>query len=638
YTICEKLNPSNCKTTTVKVVVVPDVIDAKDDTFASVSGAVGGRAGNVLSDNGNGADMLGSNPATVANVTISVVTPATPINGGNVPSLNKGTGEVTVPANTPAGTYSIVYQICEKLNPSNCDTATATVVVTAQDIVAQDDTFTSIAGVTGGTAGNVLSDNGKGADMLGVNPATVTDVTISEVTPATPINGGNVPSLNIVTGEVTVPANTPAGTYSIVYQICEKLNPSNCSTATATVVVSPSDLEAVPDDFSATPIGGTDGGKTSSVLTNDKLNGTPLNPSDVTLTWGTIPSGFTPNADGTITVVPNTPAGTYTLTYTICEKLNPSNCKTTTVKVLVTASPIVANDDDYTMYPIYTTVGGTVSASVLVNDTIEGVEATLATVTISNPTTPNTNINIDPTSGMVVVLPNTPVGTYTLTYTICEKGNPTNCSNQANVIVVVLDVPKASDDSATTEINTPVVVNILENDQNIPAIGKVSVVSGPSQGSVQVNDGGTLNDPSDDTVTYTPNPGFVGVDSFVYELCDAAGNCASATVTIEVVAGGDITPYNAISINDDGSNDVFYIKGIEGYPNNTVRIYNRWGVKVFEAHGYNNTTKAFRGISNGRVTVDVDKKLPQGTYYYVIEYVDKNNQTKRKGSWLYIKR
>ncbi|WP_164462324.1 T9SS type B sorting domain-containing protein [Capnocytophaga canimorsus] len=34
----------------------------------------------------------------------------------------------------------------------------------------------------------------------------------------------------------------------------------------------------------------------------------------------------------------------------------------------------------------------------------------------------------------------------------------------------------------------------------------------------------------------------------------------------------------------------------------------------------------------------MDKKLPQGTYYYVIEYVDKNNQTKRKGSWLYIKR
>ncbi|MFK8265762.1 T9SS type B sorting domain-containing protein [Capnocytophaga cynodegmi] len=741
YTVVYKICTSSniCDTANVVVVVTAQPIDAKDDTFAPVVGVTGAKAGSVLSDNGSGTDTLGSVAATTANVDISVVTSASQINGNpNVPTLDTNTGEVNISANTPAGTYTIVYRICEKLNPTNCDTATATVVVNPTDleavpddfsgtpirgtdggntpsvltndklngtplnpsdvtltwgattpngftpntdgtitiapntpagtytltyticeklnptncetttvtvvivpdvIDAKDDTFKPITGVTGGTAGNVLSDNGNGTDTLGNVSATITNVDISVVTPASPINGNpNIPTLNTNTGDVNVPANTPAGTYTIVYRICEKLNPTNCDTATATVVVNPTDLEAVPDDFSGTPIRGTDGGNTPSVLTNDKLNGTPLNPSDVTLTWGaTPPNGFTPNTDGTITIAPNTPAGTYTLTYTICEVLNPTNCETTTVTVLVTASPIVANDDDYTMYPIYTTIGGTVSTSVLVNDTIEGVTATLGTVTISNPTTPNTNIYIDTANGMVVVLPNTPVGTYTLTYTICEKANPTNCSNQANVTVVVLDVPKANDDSATTEINTPVVVNILENDQNIPTAGRVSVVSDPSRGSVQVNDGGTPNDPSDDTINYTPNPDFVGTDTFVYELCDAAGNCSNATVTIEVVAGGDIIPYNAISTNDDGSNDIFYIKGIEGYPNNTVRIYNRWGVKVFEAQGYNNTTKVFRGLSNGRVTIEAPEKLPQGTYYYIIEYVDKNNQTKRKGSWLYIK-
>ncbi|WP_212923825.1 T9SS type B sorting domain-containing protein [Capnocytophaga cynodegmi] len=741
YTIVYKICTSSniCDTANVVVVVTAQPIDAKDDSFNPVVGVTGGTAGNVLSDNGNGTDTLGSVPATTANVDITEVKPASSINGNpNVPTLDTNTGDVNVPANTPAGTYTILYRICEKLNSTNCDTATATVVVNPTDleavpddfsgtpirgtnggntpsvlindklngtplnpsdvtltwggttpngfttntngtitiapntpagtytltyticeklnptncetttvtiivvpdvIDAKDDSFAPVVGVTGGTAGNVLSDNGNGTDTLGNVPATTANVGISVVTSASPINGNpNVPTLEKNTGEVNVPANTPAGTYTIVYRICEKLNPTNCDTATATVVVSPTDLEAVPDDFSGTPIRGTDGGNTSSVLTNDKLNGTPLNPSDVTLTWGaTTPNGFTPNTDGTITIAPNTPAGTYTLTYTICEKLNPTNCETTTVTVLVTASPIVANDDDYTMYPIYTTIGGTVSTSVLVNDTFEGVTATLGTVTISNPTTPNTNIYIDAANGMVVVLPNTPVGTYTLTYAICEKANPTNCSNQANVTVVVLDVPKANDDSAITEINTPVVVNILENDQNVPTTGRVSVVGDPSRGSVQVNDGGTPNDPSDDTITYTPNLGFVGTDTFVYELCDVAGNCSNATVTIEVVAGGDIIPYNAISTNDDGSNDIFYIKGIEGYPNNTVRIYNRWGVKVFEAQGYNNTTKVFRGLSNGRVTIEAPEKLPQGTYYYIIEYVDKNNQTKRKGSWLYIK-
>jgi hypothetical protein len=39
------------------------------------------------------------------------------------------------------------------------------------------------------------------------------------------------------------------------------------------------------------------------------------------------------------------------------------------------------------------------------------------------------------------------------------------------------------------------------------------------------------------------------------------------------------------------------------YPENTVEIYNRWGVLVFETTGYNNVTNAFNGISRGRTTV-----------------------------------
>jgi hypothetical protein len=45
-------------------------------------------------------------------------------------TLNAGTGAVTVAAGTPAGTYTIDYQICENLNLTNCPT-TVTVVVAA---------------------------------------------------------------------------------------------------------------------------------------------------------------------------------------------------------------------------------------------------------------------------------------------------------------------------------------------------------------------------------------------------------------------------------------------------------------------------------------------------------------------------
>jgi hypothetical protein len=64
-------------------------------------------------------------------VTLTITTPATAINGGNVPTINPTTGTVVVPENTACRKHTIVYQICDKLNPTNCDSATVTVNVAA---------------------------------------------------------------------------------------------------------------------------------------------------------------------------------------------------------------------------------------------------------------------------------------------------------------------------------------------------------------------------------------------------------------------------------------------------------------------------------------------------------------------------
>ena len=55
-------------------------------------------------------------------------------------TLDPATGAVNVAPGTPAGTYTLVYEICEILNPANCDTAMATVTVGAALIDAVDDT------------------------------------------------------------------------------------------------------------------------------------------------------------------------------------------------------------------------------------------------------------------------------------------------------------------------------------------------------------------------------------------------------------------------------------------------------------------------------------------------------------------
>ena len=87
-----------------------------------------------------------------------------------------------------------------------------------------------------------------------------------------------------------------------------------------------------------------------------------------------------------------------------------------------------------------------------------------------------------------------------------------------------------------------------------------------------------------------------------------------------------------VTPNNDQKNDYFIITGIEDYPDNILQIYNRWGVLVFEVEGYpgGGNSEAFRGFSNGRVTISKDEKLPSGTYYYVLSFPGADNPGKKE--------
>jgi gliding motility-associated-like protein len=75
--------------------------------------------------------------------------------------------------------------------------------------------------------------------------------------------------------------------------------------------------------------------------------------------------------------------------------------------------------------------------------------------------------------------------------------------------------------------------------------------------------------------------------------------------------------------NGDGKNDGFVIKNIENYPNNKLKIFNRWGNKVYEKDGYLNE---FEGFANTGDQVG-KSKLPSGTYYVILEYGDNKTET-----------
>lgn len=99
----------------------------------------------------------------------------------------------------------------------------------------------------------------------------------------------------------------------------------------------------------------------------------------------------------------------------------------------------------------------------------------------------------------------------------------------------------------------------------------------------------------------------------------------------------DVTVYNFVSVDNDGLNEIFTIDGITFYPENNVQIFNRWGILVYEINGYNNADKSFGGRSEGRVTVDVNSNLPEGTYYYVIKYTKPRSGIRmEKTGYLYL--
>lgn len=95
---------------------------------------------------------------------------------------------------------------------------------------------------------------------------------------------------------------------------------------------------------------------------------------------------------------------------------------------------------------------------------------------------------------------------------------------------------------------------------------------------------------------------------YTVNVTDDFGCITSATITLkepsEVVLPNGFTP------NGDGFNDFYVIRGIQGYPENQINIFNRWGSLVYSANGYVNN---WSGISNdGNV-------LPDGTYFIVVD-------------------
>jgi hypothetical protein len=322
--------------------------------------------------------------------------------------------------------------------------------------------------------------------------------------------------VNTATTSYIIGGLTPA-TYSKI-----KVDQGGCVSNEAMVIVSGPTLPPAP-------VVPTSLGNICPAVTADLTSLTASNNTGLQLTWHTLP---TVNSSSVIPDPEDVGAGTYYAAFynSVTKCYGP----TTVVIVTITSClpPVAKNDVAVT--PINIPVSG----NVLTNDSDPQDSPLIVTAT---PTQLPSNGTVTlSTTGVYTYTPNNnSVGEDTFCY---EITNTFGLKDRACVVIDVLpqlisgnNPPVAVDDNTETTLNTVVVIAIKANDAdpdnpNTPngTLGTPTKLTDPVNGAVFFNANGTI--------TYTPNTGFVGIDSLTYRICDTGTSslCDEATVRIIV--------------------------------------------------------------------------------------------------------
>jgi hypothetical protein len=283
------------------------------------------------------------------------------------------------------------------------------------------------------------------------------------------------------------------------------------------------------------PAGGT---AVANVLANDWNAGAPATTANVTLSQESSTSdGVALDSSGSVVVAAGTEATTHTLVYKICDQANPTNCDGAAVRVTVPPYVVNAVNDQGSASP---STGGVAVANVLANDTLGTGLATTANVRLSQQSSTDAGVTLDPADGSVDVAPGTAIGTHTLLYQICESANPSNCDQATVTVSVQPNAVRAVNDQARASSKTPgtAIASVLANDwlgsvRATTASVKLSLVSlSPPSKDIRLD----LTRGSVDVLRKTQS----GLYALVYQICEIASpsNCDKATVTLDLSGSG----------------------------------------------------------------------------------------------------
>ncbi len=170
--------------------------------------------------------------------------------------------------------------------------------------------------------------------------------------------------------------------------------------------------------------------------------------------------------------------------------------------------------------------------------------------------------------------------------------------------------PVVKFDADTTQRMQSTLIDVLANDELNGEFRSLNLIENSTNAETHIT--------QDNLIAYAPKDDFCGLDAFAYSLCNEI-DCDTATVSIYVRCDTP-EPKTAFSPNNDGINDGFRIIGIEQYPDNQLSVFNRWGQIVYRKEQYENNVAPWKGTYNSY-------DLPDGTYFYVLEYGNGNRLT-----------
>ncbi|WP_416900272.1 MAG: tandem-95 repeat protein [Minwuia sp.] len=255
-----------------------------------------------------------------------------------------------------------------------------------------------------------------------------------------------------------------------------------------------------------------------AVLANDT---DPDASDDLTVTAASAANGTVViEADGTLTYTPDADFnGADTISYTIDD----GNGSTDTAEVAVTVNAVndapVAVDDAAT-----TDEDVAVNIDVLANDTDTESDG----LTVTSASAANGTVVIEADGSLTYTGNQDFNGTDTITYTVDDGNGGADTGSVEITVNAVNDAPVAVDDTATTDEDVSVNIDVLSNDTDAENDGLTVTSASAANGTVVIEADGSL--------TYTGNQDFNGVDTITYTVSDSdLTDTAQVTVTVNAV-------------------------------------------------------------------------------------------------------